>query len=419
MKLPRYPKYKDSGVKWLGQVPEHWDTRRIRFLFQIKKRIAGADGYDVLSITQQGIKVKDIESNGGQLAMDYSKYQLVEIGDFAMNHMDLLTGYVDISGSLGVTSPDYRVFSLKNQNACYDRYFLYLFQNAYRRKIFFPFGQGASQLGRWRLPTEQFQDFVLPVPPRQEQTAIAALLDHRIDKTDALIEEQRRLIELLKEKRQATISHTVTKGLNPDAPMKESGIRGMDAVPKHWDVTVIKRFSTLQRGHDLTDTERTEGPYPVVTSGGISGTHGAFKAYGPGVVTGRYGSTGRLFFIDENFWPHNTSLYVSDFHGNHVRFVWYALQTVDFAAHSAKSAVPGIDRNDIHVLPVVVPPHEEQLAISHFLDGETARVDSLIAEATHAIDLLQERRSAFISAAITGQIDVRNYRSQEAPAVCQ
>lgn len=96
----------------------------------------------------------------------------------------------------------------------------------------------------------------------------------------------------------------------------------------------------------------------------------------------------------------------------YARFVWYALQTVDFAAHSANSAVPGIDRNDIHVLPVVVPPHEEQLAISHFLDSETARVELLIAEATHAIGLLQERRTALISAAITGQIDTSTYRSE-------
>ena len=130
-------------------------------------------------------------------------------------------------------------------------------------------------------------------------------------------------------------------------------------------------------------------------------------ARGPGVVTGRYGSTGRLFYIEHDFWPHNTSLYVSDFHGNCPRFVWYSLQTVDFAAHSAKAAVPGIDRNDIHVLPVVVPPRDEQAAIGIFLDSELANLDTLTAEAQRAIDLLQERRTALISAAVTGHIDVR------------
>ncbi|RWA53783.1 hypothetical protein AU476_12785 [Cupriavidus sp. UYMSc13B] len=115
MSLPKYPQYKDSEVAWLGEIPARWDTQRAKFLFVIKKRISGEEGYDVLSITQNGIRVKDIESNDGQLSMDYAKYQFVEIGDFAMNHMDLLTGYVDISQHFGVTSPDYRVFSIRDK----------------------------------------------------------------------------------------------------------------------------------------------------------------------------------------------------------------------------------------------------------------------------------------------------------------
>src|SRR5438094_823720 len=114
MSFPGYATYKDSGVQWLGQVPEHWEIQTLRRLFEIKKRIAGELGYDVFSITQQGIKVKDIESNDGQTSMDYSKYQVVEPGDFAMNHMDLITGGVDIATYKGVTSPDYRVVTLRD-----------------------------------------------------------------------------------------------------------------------------------------------------------------------------------------------------------------------------------------------------------------------------------------------------------------
>ena len=119
MSLPRYPNYKDSGVEWLGEVPGHWEVRKARWLCEIKKRISGELGYDVLSITQQGIRVRDLESNDGQLSMDYSKYQFVEVGDFAMNHMDLLTGYVDIASIRGVTSPDYRVFSIRDADVCF------------------------------------------------------------------------------------------------------------------------------------------------------------------------------------------------------------------------------------------------------------------------------------------------------------
>jgi type I restriction enzyme, S subunit len=128
MSFAPYQNYKDSGVKWLGKVPLGWEVRRIRHLFEIRKRICGAEGHEVLSITQQGIKAKDIESGDGQLSADYSKYQFVEVSDFAMNHMDLLTGYVDISSMFGVTSPDYRVFAVRDRAVCFDKYYLYLFQ---------------------------------------------------------------------------------------------------------------------------------------------------------------------------------------------------------------------------------------------------------------------------------------------------
>src|SRR6266403_2420323 len=117
MSFPRYESYRRSGVDWLGSVPEHWSAGRVKTLFEIRKRIAGELGHDVLSVTQQGLKVRDIDSNDGQLSMDYSKYQLVEPGDFVMNHMDLLTGYVDVSKFHGVTSPDYRGFLCTKERA--------------------------------------------------------------------------------------------------------------------------------------------------------------------------------------------------------------------------------------------------------------------------------------------------------------
>ena len=201
---------KDSGVEWLGDVPEHWDLSKGRNIFKIKKRIVGELGYDVLSITQKGIRIKDIESNEGQLSMDYSKYQLVEIGDFAMNHMDLLTGYVDLSKFNGVTSPDYRVFSIQNKDTCYPEYFLYLLQNGYSNKIFYPYGQGSSQLGRWRLPTEEFKEFCYPLPSIDEQKKIASFISKETKKMDALIYESNQGIQLLQERRSALISAVVT-----------------------------------------------------------------------------------------------------------------------------------------------------------------------------------------------------------------
>jgi len=203
-------KLKESGLKWVREIPEHWGLSKGRKIFKIKKRIVGELGYEVLSITQKGIRIKDTESNEGQLSMDYSKYQLVEIGDFAMNHMDLLTGFVDLSPYVGVTSPDYRVFTISDLDNYFPEYFLYLLQNGYSNKIFYPFGQGSSQLGRWRLPTEQFKEFGYPFPPIEEQEKIASYISKETRKIDALVNESIQVIKLLQERRSALISAAVT-----------------------------------------------------------------------------------------------------------------------------------------------------------------------------------------------------------------
>ncbi len=200
---------KDSGIEWLGKIPAHWEVKRIRYVFEIVKRIVGELGYEVLSVTQQGIKVKDITSGAGQLSMDYSKYQLVEIGDFVMNHMDLLTGYVDKSKYRGVTSPDYRVFKAIDTTGD-SEFFLFFFQMCYRNKIFFPLGQGSAQAGRWRLPTIEFRNFLIPVPPIREQKSIIHLLYKQINEIDKKKELLKKEIQLLKEYKTALISEVVT-----------------------------------------------------------------------------------------------------------------------------------------------------------------------------------------------------------------
>ena len=203
-------KMKASKAVWLDNIPDHWSEIKGRRLFEIKKRIVGELGFQVLSITQQGIRPKDTQSNEGQQSMDYSKYQLVEIGDFAMNHMDLLTGYVDISSTVGVTSPDYRVFSLKDFKKCHPQYLLYLLQNCYINKIFYPFGQGSSQLGRWRLPAEQFKDFVFLLPPVEEQIEISAYISNQLKKLDELSTQAAKAIKLLQERRSCLVRLVLT-----------------------------------------------------------------------------------------------------------------------------------------------------------------------------------------------------------------
>jgi len=198
-----------SGIEWLGEIPKHWQVKKLKYMFRITKRIVGELGYDVLSITQRGIVVKDITSGEGQLSMDYSKYQLIEQGDYGMNHMDLLTGFVDISKFRGVVSPDYRVFQVCSKVAD-PSYYLNLFQMGYKNKIFFAFGRGSSQLGRWRLPAEEFNNFQCPVPPIEEQKAIMNFLEEGVGEYDEEIKKIKKEIALIKEYQQSLISEAVT-----------------------------------------------------------------------------------------------------------------------------------------------------------------------------------------------------------------
>ncbi|WP_019720219.1 restriction endonuclease subunit S [Heyndrickxia coagulans] len=201
---------KDTGINWLGNIPIHWKVIKIRNIFEIKKDIANKLGYNVLSVTQQGLKIKDIESNEGQLSSDYSKYQIVEINDFVMNHMDLLTGWVDCSKYVGVTSPDYRVFRFKNNINYNHDYFKYLLQVCYLNRIFYAYGHGVSNLGRWRLPTDEFLNFYVPVPNVDEQDKIADFLNKKLEIIDRLVRKKEEMVKEMEKYKKSLIYEYVT-----------------------------------------------------------------------------------------------------------------------------------------------------------------------------------------------------------------
>ncbi|WP_431785541.1 restriction endonuclease subunit S [Paenibacillus lactis] len=202
-------KMKDSGVEWIGEIPEHWDTNKIKYKFEIVKRILPSEELTVLSLTQKGLKVKDLNDFSGQHAESYEKYQRVEINDYVMNGMDLLTGYVDCSKLEGVTSPDYRVFRLRNASECHG-YYLRYFQMCYFSKIFYGHGQGVSNFGRWRLQTDVFKEFPISVPPVCEQYEISKYLNTKEIEINKLIENIKEQIQKLEEYRQSLIYEAVT-----------------------------------------------------------------------------------------------------------------------------------------------------------------------------------------------------------------
>lgn len=203
--------FKHTNSQYWNKIPTDWKLKKIKYMFGIAKRIAGKEGYDVLSVTQKGIKIKDITNYvGQQLAQDYSNYQLVYPGDYVMNHMDLLTGWVDLSDKFGVTSPDYRVFELKNTKDNEKRYYKYVMQCCYMNRIFYSMGRGVANLGRWRLQTSSFNNFYVPVPPYDEQREIADYLDSKCAEIDSIINDKQKQLVILDEYKKSLIYEYVT-----------------------------------------------------------------------------------------------------------------------------------------------------------------------------------------------------------------
>lgn len=202
-------KMKDSGVEWIREIPDGWKVAKTKYLFRILKRIAGQEGFDVISITQKGLKIKDITSNEGQVAENYSNYQFVFPGDFAMNHMDLLTGWVDLSSLTGVTSPDYRVFH-KIKESVNDDYYKFVFQSLYFNKVYYGLAQGVAEVGRKRLQAPAFKELKLPCPPDNEQAKIATYIKNKCITIDALIAKKQNAISKWEEYKKSLIYYAVT-----------------------------------------------------------------------------------------------------------------------------------------------------------------------------------------------------------------
>jgi type I restriction enzyme S subunit len=259
------------------------------------------------------------------------------------------------------------------------------------------------------LTGEKLRLFRFPCPPCAEQTAIASFLDRETAKIDELVAEQRRLIELLKEKRQAVISHAITKGLNPHAPMKPSGIEWLGDVPEHWDVIPLKRIVSLDSGDAIAgENIEDSGEFPVFGGNGVRGYTSSFTHEGSYVVIGRQGALcGNINYANGRFWATEHAVVATPLKLLDVFWLGEMLRSMNLNQYSISAAQPGLSMEMIGNLRTVLAPIDDQMNVSNYLGDATNKIDALTAEAQRAIDLLQERRTALISAAVTGKIDVR------------
>ncbi|MBT4947565.1 MAG: restriction endonuclease subunit S [Candidatus Marinimicrobia bacterium] len=428
----------DISIDWIGKVPIGWEIKRVKHLFFLKKEVSeNPTDEKILSLTFGGIVVRDVSSNEGQLPETYNGYTKIYPNDIVMNPMDLRSGWVDKSMYEGIISPSYYVLNT-GMDIVNIGYFNYQLQRHYKERIFFPFGQGVSYDYRWGMGRETLLNFPMLLPPQKTQSGIVSFLDNKTQKIDQLIDLTEKKIKLLKEQRTSLINHCITKGLNPNVEMKDSGIEWIGKIPSHWYRTKISRFCEVKDGtHDtpkfLDPNERT---IPLVTSnsfinGEIDFTkskHISIEDYTEinkrsdvqinDIIMSMIGSNiGNRVLVktDSPFSIKNVCLFKTSKSVGlvpkyllHLIDSKYLLYQVDF--NQKGGGQPFLSLNELRNLIFPFPPENEQNQIVEHLDKLTQKVDTTIEIESQRIDLLKEYRQSLISEVVTGKIDVRDWK---------
>jgi len=457
MSYNKYPKYKDSGIAWLGRIPEHWDVRRIKYVFKELDPRSEKGDEDLLSVSQYtGVtKKSDKVAEGENIsnAKTLEGYKIVEKDDLVINIMLAWNGSLGISKYNGIVSPAYCVYRSLIGG---EKYFGYLFKTKNAQQEFKKQSTGIID-SRLRMYTDSFFDIKTVIPPKPEQTAIANFLDYKLKKIDSFIQKKTQLIKLLNEQKAAIINQAVTKGVptNDELLMmndelkknnihnsqftthnyKDSGIEWLGDIPENWEVRKLKhcvngklKYGANEPGGDLqendpryiriTDFDKTgklredtfcslkselAEPYLLKTgdilfarSGGTVGKTFQFKNF-----EGDACFAGYLIKAEPN-----TKIISSDFLFQYTNSGIYE-QWKGFIFN--KATIENIGADKYNILPVIVPTMPEQKQIVRYIETETNKIDKTITTIKKEIDLVEEYKTALIAEAVTGKIDVRGF----------
>ncbi|WP_257281472.1 restriction endonuclease subunit S [Endozoicomonas sp. ISHI1] len=441
-----YPEYMDSGVEWLGDVPKDWSVIPVKYLAELTPKKSAIDpsvmDKECSFLPMEKLKLNSITLDETRKISDvYDGYTYFENGDvliakvtpcFENKNMAVAAG---LTNGIGFGSSE--IYVLRSNGRVNNRFLYYRLQEDSFMDIATAAMTGAG--GLKRVPGEVVNTYSFATPEYAEQTHIANFLDHETAKIDTLIEEQQSLIRLLKEKRQAVISHAVTKGLNPDAPMKDSGVEWLGEVPEHWKVVSLKHLvsTPIIDGPHESPTRQDEG-VPFISAEAISGgtinfdkkwgyisaeNHERYsKRYSPqygDILMVKLGATtGRVALVttDEMFNIWVPLAIVRTKAAALSKFVFYLFQSSEVQDAIQLSWTYGTQQTlglkTLGNLSVPAPSDEEAVAIVEHIESIISAFDLSLQESQHSIELLQERRTALISAVVTGKIDVRDWQPE-------
>jgi type I restriction enzyme S subunit len=420
MSFPKYPRYKDSGVEWLGDVPEHWTIGPLKRLLQINngadhKAVEADEGYPVIG-------------SGGPFA--WASEYLYCGESVLLGRKGTIDKPLHMSGPFWAVDTMY--WSKIERRAC-GRFAYYLATRI-------PFAFYSTNTALPSMTKSDLSAHMVAYPDLAEQRTIASFLDAEVARIDDLLAEQHRLIELLKEKRQAVISHAVTRGLDPDAPMKPAGVEWLGDIPSHWTTTKLKYAASLivDCPHE-TPVYSDDGMYLVIRTADVDegrldpssmrrvseDTYVNRIRRSPvlcgDIVYGREGERwGHAALVPESgrYCLGQRMMQFRSADGINPGYLMWALNADATYWQGEQDTIgatsPHVNISTIRSFVLALPPQEEQDAIEVFLREHLGRFDDVIDQASLAITLLQERRTALISAAVTGKIDVRGIAMAEA-----
>ena len=428
--FPPYPAYKPSGVPWLGDIPAHWEVTPLFALMKERdERNQGNREQNVLSLSHGRIVRRDVKSNYGLLPASFETYQIVYQGDLVLRLTDLQNDQKSLRVGLveekGIITSAYVALIPKIDS----RYAYYLLHSYDIQKVFYNFGAGVRQTMKF----EDLKRFPILNPPLPEQRAIARFLDRETGRIDALIARKQRLIELLREKRAALITRAVTRGLNPDAPLKDSGVPWLGKIPRHWEVRKNKAifFEVVEHSESGSEELLTVSHITGVTPRSqkqdvtmfMAESLVGYKVCQPGDLVintmwawmGALGITPILGIVSPsyNVYRGRKSVEVE------LHYLDYLYRTPPYVAEMNRFS-KGVWRSRLRLYPdeffqmsTPLPPLPEQRAIADYLDRKTGRIDALIQKIEASIETWKEYRTALITAAVTGKIDVREKGSRQ------
>jgi len=431
--LKPYPAYKDSGMPWLGQVPEHWEVQRIKTLFRETDERNGNGGGLLLSLTRtRGIVPQSEASNRIASVEDLSNYKVCKSGDLVMNRMQAWSGMFAVSGMDGVISPDYSVFQPKV--AIEVHYFEALFKTPVLVDEFAKRSKGIGS-GFNRLYTPDFGAIPIASPPLNEQTAIVRFLDYMDRRIRRYVRAKQKLIKLLEEYKQALIHQAVTGSIDvrtgkPYPAYKDSGVEWLGEVPEHWELKPLKRWVRINASV-LPDTTPADYEFRYIDIGTVGTgfltrepqqlrfSNAPSRArrvlhMGDTLVSTVRTYLKAVYYVDgdaEALVCSTGFAVLTPGPGTQPKYVSYLVQSNTFTdrvtAESVGTAYPAIAEGRLGSFYVPFPPLPEQNAIVEYLDTQTAKIDAAISAARSEIELLREYRTRLIADVVTGKVDVR------------